>query len=439
MLMRILLKVFYRIFISMKHKNLRIVILLAAISIIGIVIIQTYWFKKAFDLKEKQFNHNVTIALQNVGEALLSYQHLPVPLESMVYQISGNYYVVSLNGEIKTCLLEFLLKKELEKRNVLVDFEYGVYNCQTQRMVYGNYVSFEKQKNPSKHRNLPVWHDDKFYFGVYFPNKNSDMINQMGTWLFFSSILLMVCIFFSYSIFVILKQKRLSEVQKDFINNMTHEFKTPLSTIQVTTELLKKPTVNQQQDQLQHYISIIQHETSRLKNHVEWVLQSAALDKEKIKLSVDIIDIHDCIKKAIKSLDLLLQSKQGKLITEFKAEQSFVMADQSHLTNVIYNLLDNAIKYSNTDPIIAISTENNRDQLFLTIKDNGMGIPREYIHKIFDRFYRVPTGNIHNVKGFGLGLFYVKTIVKLLKGKIQAESKINQGTAFIIHLPLAKH
>jgi two-component system phosphate regulon sensor histidine kinase PhoR len=423
----------------MKHKNLRIIILLAAISIIGIVIIQTYWFKKAFDLKEKQFNHNVTIALQNVGEALLSYQHLPVPLESMVYQISGNYYVVSLNGEIKTCLLEFLLKKELEKRNILADFEYGVYNCQTQRMVYGNYVSFEKQKNTSKHRELPVWHDDKFYFGVYFPNKNSDMINQMGTWLFFSSILLIVCVFFSYSIFVILKQKRLTEVQKDFINNMTHEFKTPLSTIQVTTELLKKPAINQQQDQLQNYISIIQYETSRLKNHVEWVLQSAALDKEKIKLTIENVDIHECIKKAIISLDLLIQDKQGKLITDFNAAKSGVQADQSHLTNVIYNLLDNSIKYSNTDPLITVTTANDKNRLVLKIRDNGNGIPREHIHKVFDKFYRVPTGNIHNVKGFGLGLFYVKTIIKLMKGKISAESKINQGSEFTIYLPLSKY
>jgi two-component system phosphate regulon sensor histidine kinase PhoR len=169
------------------------------------------------------------------------------------------------------------------------------------------------------------------------------------------------------------------------------------------------------------------------------VLQSAALDKEKIRLTIESIDVHECIKKAIKSLDLLLLNKQGRLITDFRADQSEVMADQSHLTNVVYNLLDNALKYSTTDPVITITTENLKKQLLLKIKDNGAGIPKEHIHKVFDKFYRVPTGNIHNVKGFGLGLFYVKTIVKLLKGKIRAESKINQGTEFIIYLPLAKH
>jgi len=423
----------------MRNKNLRIIILLATISIIGIVIIQSYWFKKAFDLKDKQFNHNVTIALQNVAESLLSYQNLPVPLESMVYQISGNYYVVSINGEIKTSLLEFLVMKEFEKRNVLVDFEYGVYNCQTQRMVYGNYVSFgKKEKNPSKQRDLPIWQNDKFYFGVYFPNKNSDVINQMNTWLFFSIILVVVCFFISYSIIVILKQKRLSEVQKDFINNMTHELKTPLSTIQVSTELLKKPEIYQLPEQLNKYLSIIQNETSRLKNHVEWVLQSAAFDNEKVKLTVENVNIQECIEKAIKSLDVLLQNKQGKMVAIFNAKRNVIRADKTHITMVIYNLLDNAIKYSAGNPLIRISTENMKDKLILKIKDNGNGIQKEHIGKIFDKFYRVPTGDIHNVKGFGLGLYYVRTMVKLLKGSIQAESKMNEGTEFVIRLPISK-
>ena len=422
----------------MKNKNLRIIVLLAAISIIGIFIIQSFWFKKAFDLKEKQFNHNVTIALQNTAEALLTYQHLPIPLESMVCQVSGNYYVVPLNGEIKTCVLEFLLKKELEKKNVLVDFEYGVYSCQTQRMVYGNYVSFEKHKTPSTTRQLPVWQNDKFYFGVYFPNKTSDMIYQMGIWLFFSSLLVIVCFFFSYSLVVILKQKRLSEVQKDFINNMTHEFKTPISTIQVTTELLKKPAIHQQPELINNYISIIQHETSRLKNHVDRVLQVAVFDKEKIQIHSEKTDIHECILSAMKSLELLFEARHGKMHTTFNAEYHIIKGDHIHLTNVLYNLLDNALKYSDTNPEVTIVTENQKGNLIIKIRDNGIGIAPKHIRKIFDKFYRVPTGDIHNVKGFGLGLFYVKTIIKIHKGSILATSNINEGTEFTISLPLVK-
>lgn len=422
----------------MNNKNLRIIILLAICSVIGIIIIQSYWFKKAFDLKEKQFNHNVTIALQNTGEALLNYQHLPVPLESMVYQASGNYYVVTLNGEIKTCLLEFLLKKELEKRNVLVDFEYGVYSCQTQRMIYGNYVSFGTHKVSDKHRQLPVWQNDKFYFGVYFPNKTSDLVYQMGIWLFFSSLLIVVCFFFSYSLVVILKQKRLSEVQKDFINNMTHEFKTPISTIQVTTELLKKPAVQQQQELLNNYLSIIQNETSRLKGHVERVLQAAVFDHEKVKLNLESTDIHECIGAAVNGLELLLAAKHGKMTTIFKASNSKVTGDKVHLTNVLYNLLDNAIKYAASAPLVMIMTENQNSSIVIKIKDNGIGINKEHIHKVFDKFYRVPTGNVHNVKGFGLGLYYVKTIVKGHKGSIRATSKLQEGTEFTIVLPISK-
>ena len=422
----------------MKNKNLRIIVLLAIISVIGIIIIQTYWFKRAFDLKEMQFNHNVSIGLQNTAESLLTYQHLPVPLESMVYQVSSNYYVVTVNGEIKTCLLEFLLKKEFEKRNVTSDFEYGVYSCQTQRMIYGNYVSFGKQATPNKQRQLPVWQKDKYYFGVYFPNKTSDLVYQMGIWLFFSSLLIVVCFFFSYSLVVILKQKRLSEVQKDFINNMTHEFKTPISTIQVTTELLKKPAVRQQQEVFANYISIIQHETSRLKGHVEKVLQSAVFEREKLTLNLEKTDIHECISTAMNSLELLLATKQGKMSTSFKAAKCLVSGDKVHLTNVLYNLLDNAIKYSVVSPEVAITTENQKDSLIIKIKDNGIGIPKEHVRKIFDKFYRVPTGNVHNVKGFGLGLYYVKAIVKSHKGNIHATGKLNEGTEFTIILPLFK-
>lgn len=422
----------------MKNKNLRIIVLLAIFSIIGIIIIQSYWFKKAFDLKEKQFNHNVTIALQNTAEELLRYQNLPIPLESMVYQASGNYFAVTINGEIKTCLLEFLLKKELEKRNVLVDFEYGVYSCQTQRMIYGNYVTFGKNKAPDSHRQLPIWQNDKFYFAVFFPNKTSDLVYQMNIWLFFSSLLLVVCFFFSYSLVVILKQKRLSEVQKDFINNMTHEFKTPISTIQVTTELLKKPAIQQQQEQFANYLSIIQHETSRLKSHVERVLQSAVFDKEKVKLNLERTDIHECIRTAMNSLELMLTAHHGKMTTIFTATHSHVNGDKVHLTNVLYNLLDNAIKYSRSTPEVVIITENQNSSLVIRITDNGIGISKEHLRKIFDKFYRVPTGNIHNVKGFGLGLYYVKAIIKSHKGNIKATSNIQEGTTFSIMLPLAK-
>jgi two-component system, OmpR family, phosphate regulon sensor histidine kinase PhoR len=420
----------------MKHKSVRVVVLLALISIVGLVIAQTYWFKRAFDLKETQFNHNVTLALQSTAEALIEYEKLPIPLEGLVKQLSGNYYVVTVNGEISTELLEIYLKKEFEKRNILVDFEYGIYNCSTNKMLYGNYISFHNKLPEVKARELAVWKNDSYYFGVYFPNKTTDLVNQMGIWIFFSLVLLFVCFFFAYTTFVILKQKRLSDVQKDFINNMTHEFKTPISTIQITSDLLKKPGVNKDSERIAHYTSIIQQETQRLKGHVERVLQVAVFDRE-IKHDFETININDCITDAVKSADFTSEAKDGHIDVRLNALQTNIYADKTHITNVIFNLLDNALKYANEKPIIYITTENTQKHIEIIVSDNGIGIRKEDLRRIFDKFYRVPTGNLHNVKGFGLGLFYVYNMVKMHKGTISAESQIGKGTQFKIRLPLA--
>ncbi len=419
----------------MKHKNVRIVVLLALISIIGIVIMQTYWFKKAFDLKETQFNHNVTLALQSTAEALIEYEKLPVPLEGLVKQLSGNYYVVSVNGEISTELLEFFLKKEFEKRNILTDFEYGIYNCSTNKMLYGNYISLQDKKPRKRTIELAVWRNDSYYFGVYFPNKATDLFNQMGVWIFFSCVLLFVCFFFAYTTFVILKQKRLSDIQKDFINNMTHEFKTPISTIQITNDLLRKPRINEDQQLIENYTSIIRQETHRLKDHVERVLQVAVFDKE-IKHQFEHVNIHNCIEEAVKSIHFTVEKNEGHINICLNAKNTSVLADKTHLTNIFINLLDNAVKYAKENLQIQIATENTPKYIEIKIRDNGIGIRKAELKKIFDKFYRVPTGNLHNVKGFGLGLYYVYHIVKLHKGKIQAKSQIGEGTEFIIRFPV---
>ena len=422
----------------MKHKNLRIIVVLALISIISIVLTQTYWFKKAFDLREKQFNHNVTLALQNTGETLIEYQQLPIPFDGLVTQLSGNYYVVSVNGEISTDLLEVLLQLEFKKRNILVDFEYGIYNCHNKRMLYGNYISFKQPKQGIKRRELSVWKDDRYYFAVYFPNKNADLVNQMGVWIFISCVLLFVCFFFAYTTFVVLKQKRLSDIQKDFINNMTHEFKTPISTIQITSALLKKPGIFENTGAVENYTTIIQSEAAKLKDHVDRILQVALFDKEKINYHFTETNLHTCIENAIQSALFIIDSKHGTIKTSLNAANPVIYADETHITDVIFNLIDNALKYVKNPPAIEIQTENTRKTLIVTVIDHGTGIKKEYLPKIFDKFYRVPTGNLHNVKGFGLGLYYVKSMVKIHHGRIAVKSRIDEGTTFTIRLPIMK-
>lgn len=411
-------------------------VILAVISIVGISITQYFWVKKAFDLHEKEFNHNVNIALKIVAEDLLKYNNTTTPRVNPVNQLSENYFAVMVNDVIDANLLEDLLKSELEKRNLKIDFEYGIYDCASEKMVYGNYITFsDEQKEIKKSKSLPKWENESYYFGVYFPTKQNAIIGQMSIWVFSSLVLLIVVIFFAYALFVILKQKRLSEIQKDFINNMTHEFKTPISTISISADVLKNPDITKDTPRLLNYATIISDEATRLKNQVERVLQMATIEKDEIKLKKETVDVHEIIKNAVGKIDLLLKNKKGKIAYDLLAEKNILNADKLHLTNIIYNLLDNAIKYSKEIPEIKIATKNEKNGISVSVEDKGIGISRENQKRIFEKFFRVSTGNVHDVKGFGLGLNYVKLIVKAHKGKVSVQSEFGKGSSFNVFLP----
>ncbi|WKZ59238.1 MAG: HAMP domain-containing sensor histidine kinase [Cyclobacteriaceae bacterium] len=420
----------------MKSSTIRFIVVLATISILGISITQIYWVKRAFGLKEAEFDRQVNTALFNVASQIFSLNNTPSPANNPVKQISTNYYVVMVNSDIDANLLEFLLRSEFEKRNIQADFEYGIYDCTHEKMVYGNYVKLsDKVSKREQNPNLPKWVNAGYYFGVQFPNREAQILNQMGIWSFSSAVLLIVIVFFGYTLFVILKQKRLSEIQKDFINNMTHEFKTPISTIAVSTEVLKDTNIVQQPDRLLQYATIIENENKRLKQHVERVLQMAKLDKEDVGLKKETVNLHEIIHEVVQSIDLALREKQGSIHLRLNASSANLQADRHHLTNVIFNLLDNAIKYCTNQPSITIQTELNGSNISLTVQDNGIGISDENKRRIFQKFYRVPTGNVHDVKGFGLGLHYVKQIVEAHRGRITVASEPGKGCAFTILLP----
>ena len=420
----------------MTRNTFRLVILFGALTIIGIIFIQTYWLRKAFDNSEKQFNQSIQIALQNVAEKMMTYNEHSPTNQNPVSQLSSNYFVVNVNSVIDANVLEYYLKTEFALRNISIDYEYGIYDCSSDRMVYGNYISADSThvKEKIKHP-LPKYSEYIYYFGINFPNKSSYLINQMGIWLFSSVILFLLIVFFTYTLFVIFRQKRLSEIQKDFINNMTHEFKTPISTIAISADVLMQiETVNNPQ-RLLNYASIIKEENERLRSQVERVLQMASIEKSEFKLKKEKLDIHEEIKKVVQNFDATLKKQEAIVHFNFNANNTLIEADKVHFVNVIYNLLDNALKYTEKRPEITIATENIEKLLILKIKDNGIGISQEHQKKIFDKFYRVPTGNIYNVKGFGLGLDYVKNIVKSHKWKINLLSEIGNGTEFVITIP----
>ena len=421
----------------MKSSQIRFIVILGTLCIIGIAITQLYWVRKAFNIKEDEFQRTVSTALYNVANQIYAINKTPSPAVNPVEQVSTNYFVVQVNGDVDASLLEFLLRSEFEKRNIKVDFEYGVYDCSREKMKYGNYVPLQTSKEKVTSQKLPTWRHYAYYFGVQFPNREAHLINQMGIWSFSSVVLLVVIVFFAYTLFVILKQKRLSEIQKDFINNMTHEFKTPISTIAVSTEVLKDPNIVHQPERLLNYTTIIEKENSRLRQQVERVLQMARLEKEDIGLKKELVDVHVIIRDAIKNTTTSLQEKKGSISCELNADQHAIEADKLHLTNVLYNLIDNAIKYCNQAPQIEIRTSIENKCLLIEVQDNGIGISPENQKYVFQKFYRVPTGNVHDVKGFGIGLNYVKSVVTAHRGQVKLISDLGAGSTFKIYLPLS--
>jgi two-component system phosphate regulon sensor histidine kinase PhoR len=253
--------------------------------------------------------------------------------------------------------------------------------------------------------------------------------------------LVALLITFIFTIYIIFRQKKLTEMKNDFINNMTHEFKTPISTISLAAQMLKDPAVGKSPQMFQHISGVINDETKRLRFQVEKVLQMSMFDKQKATLKMKEIDANEMIAGVINTFTLKVERYNGKITSSLDAEDSVIFADEMHITNVIFNLMDNAVKYKRPDEdlLLDIRTWNEAGKLMISVQDNGIGIKKENLKKVFEKFYRVHTGNLHDVKGFGLGLAYVKKIIQDHKGSIRAESELNVGTKFIIALPLLKN
>ena len=276
---------------------------------------------------------------------------------------------------------------------------------------------------------------------IHFPEKKDyifDSVSVMIPSMIFTIVLLMTFIF---TIYIIFRQKKLTEMKNDFINNMTHEFKTPISTISLAAQMLNDPAVGKSPSMFQHISSVINDETKRLRFQVEKVLQMSMFDRQKATLKMKGLDVNELITGVVNTFTLKVERYNGKIETDLKATDAFVLADEMHITNVIFNLMDNAVKYKrdDVDLLLIVKTWNEPGRLMIAIQDNGIGIKKENIKKIFEKFYRVHTGNLHDVKGFGLGLAYVKKIITDHKGTIRAESELNVGTKFIIALPLLKN
>ena len=445
----------------MNRRNINAVVILGIISLVSILIVQMVWMRKTIAIQQtniaiqekedslnlKQFSEQAHIALRNLLEEISTQTADSSDLYGAVKQVRTNYFTVDINEELHPYYLETLLKKEFYDQNIHQDFQYGIYDCFTDSIVFGNLIKFTKDSlyAPVSDTITGItsaklsWKKDGHYFTVYFPNVISESINNaeplISPWIYVSIIVLLVLVFFGYTLTVILRQKRLSEIKTDFINNMTHELKTPIATIALSSEMLLRNDFSNDEEKLKRYAVIIHKENKRLEMQVERVLNVAKLDKEHLVLTKEVMDIHELLVEAQENVNFN-QSEQGVNVElNLNAESGEINADPVHITNVIYNLLDNAVKYCEGKPEIKITTKTEKKGILIEFIDNGIGMKREELNMIFDKFYRIPTGNLHNVKGFGLGLYYVKLIIQEHKGTIDVKSQIGKGTTFAIWLP----
>lgn len=343
-----------------------------------------------------------------------------------------------IDQRIDPKVVDSLLLICLANHRLNLEYEFGVFDDQGE-LVFGN-ERHEGKLRASKVR-AQLFPSDiiqlPYYLQVYFPNQGSYIFNSLLSLLLLSLLLIVTLIWTSFfSIRTISNQKKNSEIKNDFINNMTHELKTPISTISLACEALNDPELGKVESVKNRYLGIINAENKRLGLLVEEVLQSAVLDKGDFKLKREDLDVHRLVEEVVDKYQIQLAERKGKVVLHLDAPTSLIEGDKNHLANVLYNLLDNAVKYSKGEPAIEISSSEQEGMLLLDVKDQGIGISAENLKKIFDRLYRVPTGNVHNVKGFGLGLSYVKIITERHGGRVSVESKLNEGSTFYIELPI---
>lgn len=470
------------------NKNLiNLIIIIISFVLLCLIVVQAYWVKNAISVERDNFENKVNEAVMNVVnklEKIEAYDQLQNTLrhqsdvnrfinaiDSINLMLTDTLYAATdleelrrilrktliarevlddmmevqepfrIEDALTISLLDSLLKVEFIAKGIETRFQFAVFSTSNQEVIFQNGQT-----------DLVMLNDNAFIYTlypaesfedpnqliVYFPNKIRFLLKQTATMILISAILIVIILMlFIYVIKIIVWQNRLSEMKTDFINNMTHEIKTPISTISLACEALNDVDIKKNEMLAGNYLKVIGHENDRLAGIAEKILQNALIEKEDFKLKRERLNVHETIAHVINNLAIHVEVKDGSIVAHLKAERPMMYADKWHLTNVISNLVDNATKYTPRKPEIMIVTENYAEGIAVSVIDNGIGISRENQKKIFDKLYRVPTGNIHDVKGFGLGLSYVKNIVERHGGRITVSSELTKGSKFTVYLPFS--
>lgn len=469
----------------MNKKIIWAIIILMSVALLGIAVTQYVWIKAQVDLNEKNFDDKVIMAMNKVKlrlqkdtetkDFITNYwkpKNSQISLEKSkmistllskdkkypnYYQIADIMRTIDPEGMVENINKENLdryIREELEDQGILLKYDYGVYSNQHNDFVIRNgifavpvegnsspaYVGAPRGLYDSKYK-VQLFNEEESATGslkIFFANKRSwlwvSVLPSLLSSLLFTSLILFC---FAYTVFVIFRQKKVSEMKTDFINNMTHEFKTPIATISLATDSITNQSVINDVSKIERFAGIIKQENKRMLNQVEKVLQMARIDKKDFELKLTDVNINDVVFQASENARLKVIQRDGSINAHLNAKFPQVQGDLTHISNIVHNLLDNAEKYSEGAPEIEIATSNVEKGVIIEITDKGIGMSKDAIKHIFDKFYRVHTGNRHDVKGFGLGLSYVKALVLAHKGTISVQSELGKGSTFKVFLPFA--
>ena len=425
------------IYFSMRSTTFKWIILVATIAIGLLVSVQLFWLNKIYNFEQKEFTTSVVKSIQGVYEDLELSNSQSTQLQKLIEQPNANSFLFRIDSIPTKDVLKQNLLSNLEAFGVFADCEVALYNDYTHQHLFEFYLPAAVSKHGIDNKvDLKIYSKDYPYIQLYFPYRNNYIINSMTWWIISSTFLLLLLVALGLSIFYLYRQKFLNEIQLDFIRNVTHEFQTPLTTLTVGLDAIARPGIIDQPAKLSKYTNLMQGQAAYLKQHMENLMEVMKAETSGLQIQKEPVVPNELIRKAIIQLNVMIEEKEAQIDLQLDPGNISIKAGSNSIYLVILNIISNAIKYSPT-PKIIIQTSLQNDRYRISVKDNGIGIGRQYIGRLFKKFYRVPTGDIHNVKGLGLGLYFVKKVVDEHKGSIHVKSIVGTGTEFIIDLPIS--
>ena len=418
-----------------RSKTLRFVILTSTVLITIIIGVQLFWLQKVYLYEEKQFNINVSKSIRGLYDDMQLVNDVSDNVQKVIENPSPDTYLLRIDCGPYLDSLWLNLRAEFTDFDVYTDCKAAIYSTEKNAYTAQEYIDLpDSYHATSTDRDVPLYKRDYSYIALYFPHRGQYILQQMLFWIASSGLLLLVLIGFGASIFYLYRQKFLNETQKDFVNNFTHEFRTPLAVIKIAADVLQEENIIERPDRLSNYAGIINEQTTHLQAQIQRLLEIAYTDRSSLPLEKENFDANALLIQAIEDLQPLIDQKEAVINPSFASPESIICADRSYLLLAFINLIENAIKYS-VRPVIEVASWNVGSDFCISVKDNGIGIDPAHHKKIFDRFYRITHGDLHTTKGFGLGLNFVKKVVDAHGGKIEVHSEEKKGSTFIIKIP----